>query len=61
LTNDLVVQFHLASAYEALGRTEDAAAAYQRAIDLGVESDPRPQVALAQTAVERLSAGAATE
>lgn len=61
LTNDLIVQFHLASAYEALGRTEDAAAAYQRAIDLGVESDPRPQVALAQTAVERLSAGAATE
>ena len=61
LANDPIVQYHLASAYEAVGRSEDALAAYQRALELVDENDPRPQIEIAQSAVERLMAGAATE
>ncbi|MBT8414524.1 MAG: tetratricopeptide repeat protein [Boseongicola sp.] len=61
LANDPIVQYHLASAYEAVGRTEDALLAYQRALELVDENDPRPQIEIAQTAVERLTTGVVTE
>ena len=61
LAEDPIVQYHLASAYEALGRSEDAVKAYGRALALVDENDERPQIALARTAVERLTTGVATE
>lgn len=61
LANDPVVQFHLASAYEALGRSEDAMNAYESALALVDENDTRPQISLAREAIERLTKGAATE
>ncbi|NNL17814.1 MAG: tetratricopeptide repeat protein [Boseongicola sp.] len=61
LSGDPIVQYHLASAYEALGRSEDAITAYELALSLVDENDARAQIALARTAVERLTTGAATE
>ena len=50
-----------ASAYETLGRPEDAINTYERALALVDENDQRPQIELARSAVERLTTGAATE
>jgi len=61
LANDPIVQFHLASAFEAAGRADDATLAYQRAIDLADENDERPQIVLARSAIDRLAAGMTTE
>lgn len=61
LANDPIVQYHLASAYEALNRAEDAVTAYERALALVDEDDPRPQIALARAAVERLTTEAVSE
>ena len=61
LASDLVVQFHLASAYEAVGRTEEALATYRRVIEISGESDERPQISLARAAVERLAATSTTK
>lgn len=61
LANDPIVQYHLASAYEAVGRLDEAVLAYQRALELAGENDPRPQMELAQSAIERLSQPAVSE
>ncbi len=61
LANDPIVQYHLAAAFEAVGRSDDAVLAYQRALELAGEDDPRPQMELAQSALERLSSSTVLE
>ena len=55
LANDAIVQFHLASVYEALGQNEEALASFQRAVELAGENDSRPQIDLAKAAIERIT------
>lgn len=54
LPQDPIVQYHLAEAYAALDRPEDAIAAYTRVLDVASEDDPRPQIARARDALTRL-------
>ena len=61
LSGDAIVQFHLASVYEALGQTDDALESFQRAIELAGENDTRPQIELAKEAVERITSGVQSE
>ena len=44
LSDDPSVQYHVAMAYEALGRTDDARGALQRAIDLGESGVAHPDI-----------------
>ena len=53
LTNDPMVQFHLAEAYKALDRTADARAQYAKVLDLVPADDARAFVATARKAVEQ--------
>ena len=61
LASDAIVQFHLASAYEANERLEDALETYQRAIEVAGENDERAQIELARAAVERLTSAPTDE
>ncbi len=58
LANDAIVQFHLASVYEALGQNDEALVSFQRAVELAGENDPRPQIGLAKEAIERIASEA---
>lgn len=55
LENDPIVQYHLGKVYEALGRTEDAAEAFARAVEIAPGDDPRRQIAEARDFVEGFS------
>ena len=55
LPDDPIVQFHLAKTYQALGRDDDARAAFQRASDIAPENDPRSQIAEARAYLETVS------
>ena len=48
LAGDPIVQFHLGKTYQALGRDDDARAAFQRASDIASQEDPRDQIAEAR-------------
>ncbi|MGI1661986.1 tetratricopeptide repeat protein [Palleronia sp. KMU-117] len=58
LTEDPLVQFHLAMTYDALGRPEDALARFRSAVELAGEADTRPQFAIARTRIAELEAPA---
>ena len=45
LVSDPIVHYHLARAYEELGRTEEAMAAFTEALRIAGEDDQRPQIA----------------
>jgi predicted Zn-dependent protease len=53
LPNDPIVQYHLGQVLEALGRSEEASAAYARAVEVAAEDDPREQVAYARNFLEQ--------
>ena len=55
LSQDPAVQYHLAMAYLALERTEDAKAYFEKAVALGEVRDPRPQVAAAKVELDKLT------
>ena len=55
LNSDPIVQFHLAKAYLALERRDEALTQFEAALALTGEDDPRPQIAEARAEVERLS------
>ncbi|WP_413718281.1 tetratricopeptide repeat protein [Silicimonas sp. MF1-12-2] len=52
LPNDPIVQFHLGKVYEALGRREEMAEAFQRAVEVASEDDDRPQLVEAREYLE---------
>lgn len=54
LPEDPIVQYHLAEAYVALDRSEDAIAAYERALILTQADDPRPQIEWAREKLMQL-------
>ncbi|MEE4186999.1 MAG: tetratricopeptide repeat protein [Roseobacter sp.] len=54
LPNDAVVQYHLAEVYNAMNRPQDAIASYQRALDVMVEGDTRPQIERARQRLAQL-------
>ncbi|MGI9390917.1 MAG: tetratricopeptide repeat protein, partial [Boseongicola sp.] len=56
LGNDPIVQFHLASAYAALGQNEDALSQFRKALELAGTEDSRPQIETTKAEIERLSA-----
>ena len=53
LAGDPIVQFHLGKTYQALGRDDDARAAFQRASDIASQDDPRDQIAEARDFLAR--------
>lgn len=55
LSGDPIVIYHLAKTYAALGRDEDAIAAFQAALDVAGPSDARSQFEDAKSELERLS------
>jgi predicted Zn-dependent protease len=55
LASDPIVQYHLARAYEELGRSEDALAAYRRAVEIADDDDPRSQIVDATARIKTLS------
>lgn len=55
LTRDPVVQYHLARAYLALDRKDDALKAFRAAIEVAPEDDPRDLIAEARTEIDRLA------
>ncbi len=48
LSGDPIVQYHLGKAYQAVGRDEDALAAFRAAIEVASEDDARAQIAEAR-------------
>lgn len=54
LPEDAIVQFHLAEAYLALNRRDEALAQYQRAIEIAGPQDSRPQIAGARNRLQEL-------
>lgn len=56
LVNDPVVQFHLAEAYEAVDRTQEALEQYRKAVEKAPEGNDRPEIIRAQDAITRLTA-----
>ena len=56
LPGDPIVQYHLGAVYAALGRNEEAITQFRKAIDIAGPGDTRPQIELAKTEIERLSA-----
>lgn len=56
LTDDPIVQYHLARAYQALGRNEDARTAYQATLSIAGADDPRDQIADASKRIEEMAA-----
>jgi tetratricopeptide (TPR) repeat protein len=56
LREDPIVQYHLASAYAALGQNEDALLRFKKAIELAGRDDPRPQIEATRAEIKRLSA-----
>lgn len=54
LPTDPIVQYHLAEVYNALDRPQDAIAAYQRALDVTADNDPRPQIERARQQLAQL-------
>ncbi len=61
LSNDPIVQYHLAMTYLALERNEDALSSFERAVEIAGENDPRPQIERAKSEIERISSGVPTE
>ncbi len=61
LSEDPIVQFHLARAYLAAGRDADALERFRKVIELAEASDERTQIAEARTEIDRLEATVATE
>ena len=55
LGNDPIVQYHLGMTYLQLGRSADAAAVLERAIEIAGDDDPRPQIARARAELEKIS------
>ncbi len=55
LPKDPIVQYHLAKAYVASERNDDALEAFKRAVEAAGESDKRPQIEEARAEVTRLS------
>ena len=51
LPNDPVVQYHLAEAYAAVSRDDDALAQYRRTIEVAGPLDTRPQIGAARAAI----------
>ncbi len=56
LRDDPIVQFHLAAAYAALGRNQDALSQFEKTLDIAGRDDPRPQIDTAKAEIERLGA-----
>ncbi len=56
LREDPIVQYHLASAYAALGRNEDALSQFEKALEIAGGDDPRPQIEATKAEIGRLSA-----
>ena len=56
LSNDPLVQYHLARTYEALGRNDEALETYRRAIGIAGETDTRPQFDDARSRIAALEA-----
>ncbi len=56
LSKDPIVQFHLASAYAALGQNEDALSQFKKALELAGSEDTRPQIETTKAEIERLTA-----
>jgi tetratricopeptide (TPR) repeat protein len=56
LSNDALVQYHLARTYEALGRNDEALEVYRRAIGIAGETDTRPQFDDARSRITALEA-----
>lgn len=52
LTNDPIVQYHLGRVLSDLGRTDEARAAFARAVEVAPEDDPRSQIAEARAFLE---------
>ena len=55
LTNDPMVQYHLAETYFALGRDADALAQFEKVLDLAGDNDARPQFETARSRIETLT------
>ena len=55
MSNDPIVQYHYGRALEELGRASEAAAQYQRVIELAGDDDPRGQISDAKTRIAALS------
>lgn len=55
MTDDPIVQYHLAKARLALGQNSEALAGFEAVIAIASDDDPRPQVAEAKSEIERLS------
>ncbi len=58
LGDDPIVQFHLAKAYLAAGRNEDALAQFRKVVEVAGPADERTQIAEARTEIDRLAATA---
>ncbi len=56
LTNDPMVQYHLAEVYFALGRDAEALTQFEKAVGMVSPDDSRPQIATARTRIETLTA-----
>ena len=56
LGKDPIVQFHLASAYAALGQNEEALSQFKKALELAGSEDTRPQIEATKAEIERLTA-----
>lgn len=57
LSNDPIVIYHLGKTYAALGRDEDALRAFETALQIAGDADPRQQFADARAEIERISSG----
>lgn len=55
LTRDPIVQFHLAKAYLAVGQNDDAKDAFERALELAGQEDPRVQFVEAREELAKLA------
>ena len=54
LSNDAIVQFHLAEVYLSLGRGEDALRKYRNTVDLAGPADQRDQIVAARDQIKKL-------
>ena len=57
LSEDPIVIYHLGKTYVALGRDEEALRAFEVALEIAGETDPRPQFVDAKAEIERIRSG----